>query len=667
MAQNYTEQLRKDNVRDAIYEDLQNNCEVLRTSWSGNAFPANPKVGQPCYRVDEDKLYYWDGYKWSQKGGGGSAELKSMELPAIETERVSIILEGARCLDKNMMFVFVDKIAQDPSTYSLNDDGTVVNFNPAIPANAAVTLRWFDTDVGTFDTAIFASDAEFAAGELTNRAPNVKQVRGLTEFKKLDAYTAGSSDYRGLRQFIDDDQQTDPDSDKIAGIDIYKCKTAAAGNDGVVGYVTTTRKTDGTVCTSIGARQKRSSDEEQKLSWIEAVVRSNGTCVAQAPTPPSGDSSNAVPTTKWVNDAIKNSSEQPAPNTIGTRMSDFTVTLESGIVTVKAGASIEKPDGSFVVLPEDKTISVDAKHEYLIFYRFDTENLISAPIEDVHKAGEAATNPNNYGEIVVPHSNTPWPKVQLADGTTADLSLPICHTKNKNLFRNTFDLFGYYGNVIFARGGTNLNLANGKTNDGTYSVASRSVPQTLFTICNGVPLDGGRSVAYIQINSDNSASLASSQDAGMNEETGYVSNTWRRMPVENACIIGTFRGNATDGSTIRDAKFRTKPLAGAYSRNDIIAMSQPSPFIDDLVIAASGSRYSAPADGWFWGYCGNSDKKFSFTNLTTMPDDDFVRGISATSNANVTICPARYGDVVRIDYSGGAPKLRFIYADGEYK
>lgn len=184
MAQNYTEQLRKDNVRDAIYEDLQNNCEVLRTSWSGNAFPANPKVGQPCYRVDEDKLYYWDGYKWSQKGGGGSAELKTMELAAATSERVSITLEGARCLDKNMMFVFVDKIAQDPSTYSMNDNGTVVNFNPAIPANAAVTLRWFDTDVGTFDTAIFASDAEFAAGELTNRAPNVKQVHSLSDYVK---------------------------------------------------------------------------------------------------------------------------------------------------------------------------------------------------------------------------------------------------------------------------------------------------------------------------------------------------------------------------------------------------------------------------------------------------------------------------------------------------
>ena len=181
MAQNYTEQLRKDNVRDAIYEDLQNNCEVLRTSWSGNAFPANPKVGQPCYRVDEDKLYYWDGYKWSQKGGGGSAELKTMELAAATSERVSITLEGARCLDKNMMFVFVDKIAQDPSTYSMNDDGTVINFSPSIPANAAVTLRWFDTDVGTFDTAIFATEAEFEAGTATNKAPTVKQVHSLSD------------------------------------------------------------------------------------------------------------------------------------------------------------------------------------------------------------------------------------------------------------------------------------------------------------------------------------------------------------------------------------------------------------------------------------------------------------------------------------------------------
>lgn len=175
MAQNYSE-LRKDNVRDAIYEDVANNLEVLRTSWSGNAFPENPKVGQPCYRIDEDNLYYWDGIEWSQKGGGGAAKMKVMELPASGTERNSVELEGGRCLDKNVMFVFVDKVAQEPSTYDLNSDGTVVNFTPAIPANAALTLRWFSSDVGTTDTSIIATDEEVSAGVAIDKVPNVSQL-----------------------------------------------------------------------------------------------------------------------------------------------------------------------------------------------------------------------------------------------------------------------------------------------------------------------------------------------------------------------------------------------------------------------------------------------------------------------------------------------------------
>ena len=234
MVQNYTEQLRKDNVRDAIYEDLQNNCEVLRTSWSGNDFPANPKVGQPCYRVDEDKLYYWDGYRWSQKGGGGSAELKSMELPAITTERVSIALVGARCLNKDMMFVFVDKIAQDPSTYSMNDDGSVVNFNPAIPPNAAVTLRWFDTDVGTFDTAVFATSSEFQAGTATDKAPTVKQVRsGLVTTDTAQNINAG-------KNFINNTSSTNVDAHTNMSICLKNSQADLTANtmnaDGTVNF-----------------------------------------------------------------------------------------------------------------------------------------------------------------------------------------------------------------------------------------------------------------------------------------------------------------------------------------------------------------------------------------------------------------------------------------------
>lgn len=201
MSQNYSE-LRKDNVRDAIYEDVANNLEVLRTSWSGNSFPANPKVGQPCYRVDEDNLYYWDGIEWSQKGGGGAAKMKVMELPASGTERSSVELEGGRCLDKNVMFVFVDKVAQEPSTYDLNSDGTVVNFTPAIPANAALTLRWFSSDVGTTDTSIIATDEEVSAGVAIDKVPNVSQLATSIGKVPVGVKTYNSSLVYNLGEFV---------------------------------------------------------------------------------------------------------------------------------------------------------------------------------------------------------------------------------------------------------------------------------------------------------------------------------------------------------------------------------------------------------------------------------------------------------------------------------
>ena len=338
MAQNYSE-LRKDNARDAIYEDAQNNFEVLRTSWSGESFPENPKVGQPCYRTDEDKLYYWDGFKWSQKGGGGSAELKSMELPAIETERVSIVLEGARCLDKNMMFVFVDKIAQDPSSYSMNDDGTVVNFNPAIPANAAVTLRWFDTDVGTFDTAIFASDAEFTAGTATNRAPNVKQVRsGMMTLDTVQTVSAA-------KVFTAEQQRKSTEIDITTTAESYMANNAVGfqdknGRD--MGHVENAVSSSG-IHASVMAKNK-----DNYQASVGVVVPQSGTSGAYgiAPSTPIDAPSNAVVTKGYMETAIESNPSLQAPF-------DRVVSIENGIVCgvdseiayVAAGSAVYFPDG----------------------------------------------------------------------------------------------------------------------------------------------------------------------------------------------------------------------------------------------------------------------------------------------------------------------------------
>lgn len=64
-------------ARDVVYDKTKTNFETIRSSWSGTSFPENPVVGQPCYRTDEDKLYYWNGTEWGEKGGGGGVDLNS--------------------------------------------------------------------------------------------------------------------------------------------------------------------------------------------------------------------------------------------------------------------------------------------------------------------------------------------------------------------------------------------------------------------------------------------------------------------------------------------------------------------------------------------------------------------------------------------------------------
>lgn len=77
MAQTFETWTDETAARDVVYDKTKTNFETMRSSWSGTSFPENPVVGQPCYRTDEDKLYYWNGTEWGEKGGGGGVDLNS--------------------------------------------------------------------------------------------------------------------------------------------------------------------------------------------------------------------------------------------------------------------------------------------------------------------------------------------------------------------------------------------------------------------------------------------------------------------------------------------------------------------------------------------------------------------------------------------------------------
>ena len=573
MAQNYTEQLRKDNVRDAIYEDLQNNCEVLRTSWSGNAFPANPKVGQPCYRVDEDKLYYWDGYKWSQKGGGGSAELKTMELSAATSERVSITLEGARCLDKNMMFVFVDKIAQDPSTYSMNDDGTVVNFNPAIPANAAVTLRWFDTDVGTFDTAIFASDAEFAAGELTNKAPNVKQVHSF--------------------------------GDQIQTSNANYVKSELQSN--LLNYTT---------------NRILEIPQDIKLELNNGTLTLKAGSKVYVPNGKNADGSNKFDVCTVNQDIVFSRGLN------GTR----------GILLTN-GKSIDCPNITSCYSGETRPSATSV-------YWYDTASNYVKAITSTDASTDRSGNSLLIGIVT-------------ADGTSI------------TSIDQVFNGFGYIGSTVFALPGVKVQIPNGRNKNGTC----KTIEAVLTAVQHTGVKNPGNGDFSIRIG-DNYIAVGKFV---YDEETNYNYNqTVSPSNIRYQTNVGTV--SYLSGKIISFEPYTVDSVVNSNAsnfsqagRSYLSGLGMPSNRYIDLTLGASGSTYTAPANGWF--YFNKVKGTGTFTAILLGENATFenttrceVKENNQNSNCELPCTfQIEKGEKVTVLYAanGVTRAFRFFYAEGE--
>ena len=96
---------------------------------------------EPCYPCDLLKL---TDYLVADSGGGGSqqAAVRSMEIPASDSETSSVALDYA-CYDKNAMLVLIEHTVVPPTTYELSSNGKTLTFNTPIPAGMRIDLRWF--------------------------------------------------------------------------------------------------------------------------------------------------------------------------------------------------------------------------------------------------------------------------------------------------------------------------------------------------------------------------------------------------------------------------------------------------------------------------------------------------------------------------------------------
>ena len=131
---------------------------------------------EPCYPCDLLKLTdYLVADSGGSGGGSQQAAVRSMEIPASDSETVSIALDYA-CYDKNAMLVLIEHTVVPPTTYELSANGKTLTFNTSIPAGMRIDLRWFsNVEVVKVDIPL-ASDTECMQGTSDALAPTVKQV-----------------------------------------------------------------------------------------------------------------------------------------------------------------------------------------------------------------------------------------------------------------------------------------------------------------------------------------------------------------------------------------------------------------------------------------------------------------------------------------------------------
>ena len=184
MAQVFNE-LRRDNVREAIYEDAEQKFDTLRSNFSGDVFPENPFVGQFCFRTDESKMYHWNGDEWKEVGSGGGSGLNVGDI--FYTSRLDNELNGA--VEANGGTYNVADFTGEKSVPALLADGKLpfVSFEEYenIVATNGSCRAWGWDNGDTFrvptlkDVYLMAGQAE-TAGEFINESlPNHYHVQAF--------------------------------------------------------------------------------------------------------------------------------------------------------------------------------------------------------------------------------------------------------------------------------------------------------------------------------------------------------------------------------------------------------------------------------------------------------------------------------------------------------
>ena len=353
---------------------------------------------------------------------------------------------------------------------------------------------------------------------------------------------------------------------------------------------------------------------------------------------------------------------------------DIKLELNDGTLTLKAGSKVYVPNGfksdgttkKFDVVTINKDYvdvqwgTVTDTNIFEIYNPDPNENLIY-PWKYTF-SGETA--PTGYTHMVWYDTKNNLVKLTSDGGASwkSGIALPLSIQSYSNGFVTSIDQvfngFGYIGSTIYALPGVKGLIPNGRNADGSLKNIEVSVRDidvktyknfTLVEYWDVIIDFGGVGLNHVVYDEKNNNILKKS--------SGNITSQLKVASI-------SFDSNS------KITSFTPKTVFHALDYNDkstVSGWSMPSNRYIDLTLGASGTTYTAPANGYFYlvKVAGKDMADIRFNNKTK----DIVQEVLPKTSTNWIYLrmEAQKGDVFEIVYNaiGDTKNFRFIYAEGE--
>lgn len=351
--------------------------------------------------------------------------------------------------------------------------------------------------------------------------------------------------------------------------------------------------------------------------------------------------------------------------------------LKDSKLTLKAGSKVIIPNGvdvfKEVITTQDQSITYawtpSGGRQCMVFVSSNGTLSTDYMIEIGACFSNSKTGSYTYYALYDTINN----KVKMHNDTQLSLPIAIITQGSDGVTKSIDQIFngmGYIGSTIWADKGVKGLIPNGRNEDGTLKniefvtskVLTVSLPSSNIasaglwvsdTYLNGFYVRYGNVGAegYVTISEEKNLNLSSSNTQFFAVYAGDLG--W------NATGVTSF----TPKLPFRAVDYNDKP--------EVSGWAMPSSKFIDLTLGASGTVYTAPANGWlcFAKQASATNQRIALFNAGSQPDTMIGYCIFSSSNTQGlhVFVPAKKGDKISVIYNAAGANIyfRFIYAKGE--